>query len=44
VQARYDIAVAMQILDHAHLAFQGKAEPQWEPDLDAAPKGRSECR
>jgi hypothetical protein len=43
-QARFDLLVSRQILDRAQLAFKGKPQRDWAPDLDAAPEQRVECR
>ena len=43
-EADWDLAIAAQFLQHARLAAEGHADPDWHPDLRSDPKAKAACR
>ena len=43
-EADWDLAIAAQLLQHARLAAQGHADPDWHPDVQSDPKVKGDCR
>ena len=43
-EADWDLAIAAQFLQHARLASEGHADPDWHPDVQSDPKAKADCR
>ncbi len=43
-EADWDLAIAAQLLQHARLASEGHADPDWHPDVQSDPKAKGDCR
>ena len=43
-EADWDLAIAAQFLQHARLASEGHADPDWHPDVQSDPKVKGDCR
>ena len=44
VEADWNLAIAAQFLQHAKLAAEGHADPDWHPDVQSDPKAKGSCR
>ena len=43
-EADWDLVIAAQLLQHARMASEGHADPEWHPDVQSDPKVKGDCR